>query len=136
MPESLTSIAAACARYVPTLVLLGLAFFFGRILQPGATPLIERVARRGKPALSATLCRYTRRLTAIWCLYFVVAAVLTLTAHVDFRPFGFGVATVSTLFFVGEYWIRRRLFPGEYFPGLAQQVRDTVSVWRSRRLTT
>ena len=96
-------------------------------------PLIERIARRGKPLLSAALCRYTRKLTAIWCLYFVVAALLTLAAHAGMSPFGFGVAAASTLLFVGEYWIRLRLFPGESFPGLAQQVRDTVSVWRPHR---
>ena len=134
MPQSLITVVADGARYVPTLVLLWLAFFFGRTLRSGAMPLIERIARRGKPVLSAALCRYTRRLTAIWCLYFVVAASLALAAHAGVRPFGLGVAAASTLLFVGEYWIRLRLFPGESFPGLAQQVRDTVSVWRPRRL--
>jgi len=28
---------------------------------------------------------------------------------------------------------RRRIFPHEYFPGLVQQVRDTVRVWRPSR---
>ena len=133
MTESLTSIATACWRYMPVLVLLWLAFFFGRTLQSGTTPLIERIARRGNPVLSAALCRYTRRLTAIWCVYFLIAAALTLAAHVGVRAFGFGVAAVSALLFVGEYWVRLRLFPGESFPGLVQQVRDTVSVWRPRR---
>ena len=133
LPESLTSIAAGCARYVPTLVLLWLAFFFGRTLRLGATPLIERIARQGKPVLSAALCRYTRRLTAIWCLYFGVAAALTLIANFGFQQFGLGVAAASTLLFVGEHWIRRRLFPNEFFPGLVQQIRDTMSVWRPRR---
>ena len=133
MPQSLMSIVAESARYVPTLVLLWLAFFFGRTLRSGATPLIERIARRGKPVLSAALCRYTRRLTAFWCLYFVVAASMALAAHAGARPFGVGIAAASTLLFVGEYWIRLRLFPGESFPGLAQQVRDTVGVWRPGR---
>ena len=133
MPDSLTTIAAACLHFVPTLVLLWLAFFFGRTLWPGATTLIERIARQGKPVLSLALRRYTRRLTALWCVYFVIAAVLTLMANVGFRQFGLGVAAASTLFFVGEYWLRRRLFPGEFFPSFVQQVRDTVSVWRPRR---
>ena len=34
---------------------------------------------------------------------------------------------------VGEVWVRRLLFPREWFPGLFQQIRDTVSVWRPRR---
>jgi len=56
------------------LVLLGLAVVFGRTLRGGDVPLIERVARIGKPALSAPLCRYTRGLTAVWAAYFLAAA--------------------------------------------------------------
>ena len=37
------------------------------------------------------------------------------------------------LMFVGERMIRPRLFPGEAFPGLVQQVRDTWSAWRPQR---
>lgn len=133
MTESLTSIAAACWRHVPVLVLLWLAFFFGRTLRSGSTPLIERIARRGNPVLSSALRRYTRRLTAIWCAYFLIAAAMTLAAHAGVRPVGLGVAAASALFFVGEYWVRLRLFPDDSFPGLVQQVRDTVSVWRLRR---
>jgi hypothetical protein len=33
------------------------------------------------------------------------------------------------LLFVGEHWLRPRLFPGHRFPGLVQQLRDTWSVW-------
>lgn len=91
-------------------------------------PLIERVARIGKPDLSAALCRYTRRLTALWCIYFVVTAA----ASLGFQQASLGVASVSLVFFVGEYWVRRRLFPSEVFPDLAQQVRDTARVWRPR----
>lgn len=132
MNPSLETLAAVL-RYVPTLVLLWLAFFFGRTLRVGAVPLIERVARIGKPDLSAALCRYTRLLTTLWCAYFIAAAALTAAANLGFERASVGVAAVSTLFFVGEFWLRRRLFPGEYFPGLAQQVRDTVRVWRPSR---
>ena len=83
--------------------------------------------------LSVTLCRYTRRLTAIWCAYFLAAAALTLAAHAGVSSFGLAVAAASTLLFVGEYWVRLMLFPGESFPGLVQQVRNTLSVWRPRR---
>jgi uncharacterized membrane protein len=130
--DSLAPLASASLRYVPTLLLLWLALFFGRTLRAGEVPLIERIARIGKPELSAALFRYTRRLTAAWCIYFAVAAILTTTANLGFERAGVGVAAFSVLFFVGEYWIRQRLFPREAFPGLAQQLRDTVSVWRPR----
>jgi uncharacterized membrane protein len=125
--DSLPPLAAGL-RYVPTLVLLWLAFFFGRTLRPAAVPLIERIARVGKPDLSPALCRYTRRLTVMWTSYFVVAAILVAAARPGPERAGLGVAAVSALLFVGEIWIRRLLFPREWFPGPVQQVRDTVSV--------
>ena len=64
MFESLAPLAVAM-RYLPVLVLLWLAVFFGRSLRAGVVPLIERIARVGKPDLSPALCRYTRRLTAL-----------------------------------------------------------------------
>lgn len=131
--ESLAPFASACLGYVPALVLLWLGFFFGRTLRAGEMPLIERIARVGKPALSQALCRYTRRLTVLWCAYFFAAAFLTVAAHLGFQQASVGVAAVSALFFVGEYWLRLHLFPHETFPSLAQQVRDTVQVWRPRR---
>lgn len=130
--DTLVPLAVAILGYVPALVLLWLAFFFGRTLGAGAGPLIERIARIGKPDLSAALCRYTRRLTAAWCAYFVVAAILTVAANLGFEQASIGVATVSALLFVGEYWIRQRIFPRETFPGLVQQIRDTARVWRPR----
>ncbi len=131
--DAVAPLAAAGLRFVPLLFLLWLAFFFGRTLRAGDMPLIERVARIGKPDLSPALCRYTRRLTALWCLYFVAAAMLTAAASLGFQQASLGVAAVSLVFFVGEYWVRLRLFPEEVFPDLVQQIRDTVRVWRPRR---
>ena len=133
MFDALAPLAAASLRYVPTLVLVWLAFFFGRTLRAGEVPLIERVARIGKPDLSPALCRYTRGLTAAWCAYFVVAALLAVAANLGFQQASLGVAAASAVLFVGEHLIRPWLFPGEWFPGLVQQIRDTVQVWRPRR---
>ena len=126
-------LASASLRYLPSLVLLWLAVFFGRTLRAGEMPLIERVARVGKPGLSPPLCRYARTLTALWCAYFVVAAIAAALAGWGVERASVGVAAGSVLLFVGEHWIRRLIFPGEWFPGLIQQVRDTVQVWRPRR---
>ena len=133
MLDTLSAYAPSGMRYVPTLALLWLAFLFGRTLRAGATPLIERIAREGKPELSAALCRYTQRLTLLWCAYFVIAALLTVMVTFALRQSSTGVAAVSALLFVGEYRVRQRLFPNELFPGLLQQARDTVVVWRPRR---
>jgi len=133
LPDAIAAPAAGALRLLPTLVLLWLAWFFGRTLLAGEVPLIERVARVAKPALSPELVRYTRLLTALWCSYFVMAAAFNLGADLGFSRVSLGVAATSATFFVLEYRLRRMLFPGEYFPNLIEQVRDTVRVWRPRR---
>lgn len=133
LPAAIAAPAAGALRLLPTLVLLWLAWFFGRTLKAGEMPLIERVARVAKPALSPALVRYTRLLTALWCVYFVVAALLNLAADLGFSRVSLGVAATSAAFFVVEYGLRRLFFPGEYFPNLIEQVRDTVRVWRPHR---
>ena len=110
-----------------------LAFFFGRTLWPGQEPVITRIARVSDPALPAELLRYTRRLTAVWCAWFVLAGLLALAFGPSIVWLGALVWAGTTALFVGEHWLRPRLFPGQHFPGLRQQLRDTVRVWRPSR---
>jgi uncharacterized membrane protein len=116
---------------LPPLALLWLAVFFGRTLRRGATPLIERIALVSNPALPRALRRYTRRLTTVWCIYFVTAAVLTATATAS-SYVSLAVPAATVMLFVGERWVRPWFFPDEAFPGLLQQFRDTWRVWRIR----
>lgn len=128
---SLESVLATDLWHVtPVLALVWLAFFFGRTLRAGETPLIERIARVSNPGLSPVLCRYTRRLTAAWCAYFLIAALLSLTVALPFGLIGALVWGGALLLFLGEHRVRIRLFPDQEFPGLWQQVRDTWCVWR------
>jgi uncharacterized membrane protein len=122
-------------RVLSGLALLWLAVVFGRTLHHAQVPLIQRVASASDPALPPELCRYTRRLTAVWCGYFTSAAALTFIAAASSTA-GYALEWTGTLIwsgtialFVGEHWLRPRLFPGRTFPGLWQQVRDTWSVW-------
>ena len=117
-------------RVLPVLVLGWLAYFFGRTIFSGRVPLIERIARVGDPDLPPHLCRYTRQLTTLWCAYFLTAAVLASAVELPLGWAGILVWAGAVVLFVGEHWIRPRLFPGRSFPGLAQQLRDTLSVWR------
>lgn len=120
---------AALWRAASVLMLTWLAIFFGRTLLPGRVPLIERIARVSEPDMLPVLCRYTRRLTAIWCAYFVLAAFLSLVPGEIFARTGLLVWIGTVALFVGEHWLRPRIFPGHAFPGLLQQVRDTWSIW-------
>lgn len=118
---------------IPLLMLGWLAFFFGRSLRPGQEALITRIARVSDPALPAGLVRYTRRLTAVWCAYFILAALLIL-AFARSTPWpGLLVWVGTALLFVGEHRLRPLLFPGADFPGLKQQLQDTLRVWRPAR---
>jgi len=120
-------------RAVPVAGLMVLAVFFGRTLRRGETPLIERIARVGTPDLSLALRRYTRRLTALWSGWFLVAAFVSAFGGLSFGATGGLVWAGTIVLFAGEHWLRRRvLFPTEVFPGIVQQVRDTWHVWRPR----
>ena len=133
MITSFAPVESASLGYLPAFALLWLAVFFGRTLRAGDTPLIERVARVSKPMLSPALCRYTRRLTALWCGYFVLAAALIVGTRLGFGRASAGTAMFSLLLFVGEWGVRRLLFPNEWFPDLLQQLRDTVQAWKPSR---
>ena len=117
------------------LMLAWLAFFFGRTLWPGRTPLIEQIARVDDPQMPEPLCRYTRRLTAIWCGYFVAAAGCVLWAGAStssLAPYaGALVWPGSVILFVGERWLRPSFFPGRKFPGLVRQLQATRHIWSS-----
>ncbi len=132
MPESLASLVEASLRFLPPLVLLWLAVFFGRTLRSGAVPLIEHIARQSIPSLRPALARYTRRLTVIWCAYFLVAALLTATVSAAYAQVNLAVWAGTAVLFVGEHRLRPWFFPDEVFPGLVQQLRDTWCVWRTR----
>jgi uncharacterized membrane protein len=135
--EWIQSPDAACWwRAASVVALAWLAVFFGRTLLAGRVPLIERIARVSEPDLPQPLRRYTRRLTAVWCAYFVLAALLAMTTGLSSFGGGAWVWAGSALLFVGEHWLRPRLFPGRTFPGLVQQLRDTWSVWRPGKRTT
>jgi len=125
--------AMAPLRWLPVPVLCGLAVFFGRSLRSGQVALIERIARVGDPALPPPLCRYTRRLTAVWSVWFGVSALLTLIGALARIAPGWIQLLVwvgTTALFVGEHRVRPLLFPDHAFPSLGQQVRDTWRVWR------
>lgn len=136
MPDALPSLIWVALRYWPPLILLWLAVFFGKTLRAGATPLIERVARRSAQPLPPPLRRYTRWLTRIWCAYFAAAATLMAICIADspitYGAWSLGVWTGTAVLFIGERLMRPRLFPHEVFPGLLQQLRDTWHVWRAR----
>lgn len=121
---------AVFLRLLPVAALVVLAFCFGRTLCGGAVPLIQRIALVSEPEMPDALRRYTRLLTGLWVAWFSGAALLTLLIEVPVA-LSFGWVWLGTgILFVGEHRLRPYLFPNRAFPGLFQQVRDTLSVWR------
>ncbi|MFP4895573.1 hypothetical protein [Paraburkholderia sp. EG304] len=58
-------------RFYPLLVNLGLLIAFGATLVRGPS-MIEKFARLGSPDLPPGAVRYTRRVTQVWCAFFVL----------------------------------------------------------------
>lgn len=93
----------------PVAIYLCLAVLFGHTLRPGRVPLITRFAALERDPLPDEIAAYTRRLTWIWTLFFILMA-MTATALSLFAPL-----TIWSLFtnFV-SYVLTAALFFGEY----------------------
>ena len=97
------------ALLINTLLLIG----FGRTLLPGRRPLISALAARARGSIDAATARYTRRLTAVWTLFFaaVIGELLLLAWLAPADPWPLYVNYLNYLLtlslFVGEFWLRR-----------------------------
>jgi uncharacterized membrane protein len=59
-------------------VYLGLLWMFARTLRRGREPLVTGIARRVRGVLPPEVVRYTRRVTAAWCVFFAGMAATSL----------------------------------------------------------
>jgi uncharacterized membrane protein len=92
-------------------------WFFGRTLRGGREPLVTAIARFMHGTIGPNVERYTRRVTAAWCVFFaaMAAASIALAAFAPVAVWSFFSNVLSYplvgLMFAGEYAIRRRRFP-------------------------
>lgn len=95
---------------IPVLINASLAVFFGRSLLPGKTPLITRfsILLRGK--LEPRVVSYTRRVTQLWTLFFIMLALESLLLAL-FAPLEIWSLFTNLL----NYLLAGLLFTGEYF---------------------
>ena len=103
--------------YAPSILInAALAATFGCSLRAGRVPIITRFAELERPVLPPDLARYTRRLTCAWTVFFaaMAAASLTLAATATLNAWSTFSNIVNYvlvgMFFVGEYFYRRRRF--------------------------
>lgn len=102
------------AKAYPVAVNLGLLASFGWSLWQGP-PVVERLARLREPELPPHAVRYTRRVTQVWCVFFIVNAGLSLAtalwcSQAVWALYNGAIAygLMGTLFAV-EWWVRRRV---------------------------
>lgn len=126
---------------VPVAFLGLIAWMFGRTLRPGRMPLITRIVTAldgvDEDRLEAGLADYTRGLTLAWTVLLLALAAVNLALALIASPDGLlaqlGVQPSWTItrtqwswfanlanygivagFFVGEFHLRQRRFPGRY----------------------
>lgn len=107
-----------------------LLWYFGRSLRRGYEPVITRLARTVRGALSPELERYTHRLTAAWCMFFAaqvaLSAILLAAAPLETWSFFVNVlnAPLVVAMFVADFAYRSFRFRG-------QQVTSIARMWRA-----
>lgn len=104
-------------RWYPVLISAFMLTVFGLSLIRGM-PVIERLARLTDPQLSPAAIRYTRQVTRIWCVFFLVngavAAALTLWAPLSWWALYTGLIAYGLMgaLFAGEWIVRQRVRGG------------------------
>nr|WP_244137130.1 hypothetical protein [Burkholderia pyrrocinia] len=71
-------------RLYPSLVNLGLLVVFGATLVRGPS-MVEKFARLHSPDPSPQVVRYTRRVTQLWCVFFILNSVFSVYTAVCWR---------------------------------------------------
>ena len=101
-------------KLYPVLVNAALLAVFATSLRFPPT-VVERIARIGDPQLPAHAVAYTRRVTQVWCVFFVANGLLALATAVWATPriwalYNGGLAYLMMgILFVGEWCVRQRV---------------------------
>ena len=101
-------------KLYPALVNAGLLALFGWGLYRPPT-VVERIARRRHPDLPPAAVAYTRRVTIIWCVFFVVNGLIALETALWETPAvwslynGFIAYILMGVVFAGEWVVRQRV---------------------------
>ena len=105
-------------KYYPVLMsVVMLALFFSSILRPPS--VIERLARIRTPDLPPEAVLYTRKVTLVWCGFFVLNGAVSLytclATNMEIWALYNGLISyiLMGVLFAGEFLIRRRLKRGQ-----------------------
>lgn len=109
-----------------------LLWLFGRTLRSGRDALITRLARRLYGSLPASMERYTRRLTAAWCIFFSaqLATSFLLIAFASLETWSLFVNVLNlpliVMMFVGDRLYRMLRFRNQPQTSIAQAIEAFV----------
>lgn len=118
--------AAEIVHIGSALASLALALLFLRTLIPPHTALITAIGEASRGPLEPALRRYTRRMTGFWGVFLLACGLVSLgyVLHLpSLAPLAWLPAwqlPVSALMFVGEFYLRKRLFPTHNHPGFKE----------------
>lgn len=113
----------------PVVIPLLLLFIFGRTLVNGREPLITAIGEAARGPLSQAMRTYTHRLTQLWCLVFVAmilwSAILPWLEQPELWSWFTNIINygVVGVLFVGEFMLRKKLFPTHNHPGFFEYLR-------------
>ncbi len=112
----------------PIVIPLALLIFFGRTLLAGRTPLITSISDAARGPLTPAMQKYTRLLTQLWCLVFLILILWSIILPWLHNPqlwswftnvinYGFVGAV-----FVIEFMVRKKLFPEHDHPSFIEYI--------------
>ncbi len=110
--------SGAFLLYYPLLISLGMLLLFGLSLK-FPPPIVERLARLKDVDLPAAAVAYTRKVTVVWCVFFVVNGVISLATimHADMEIWTLYNGFISYVLMGGvglaELAVRRHILRGK-----------------------
>jgi uncharacterized membrane protein len=116
----------------PIVIPLGLLILFGRTLLPGHIPLITAISDAARGPLTPELEKYTRLLTQLWCVIFLLiitwSAILPWLQQPELWSWFTNVINYGFVgaFFVIEFMVRKKIFPEHNHPGFIEYLRIII----------
>lgn len=116
----------------PIVIPLALLIFFGRTLLAGRIPLITAISDAARGPLTPAMQKYTRLLTQLWCVIFLLlilwSIILACLQRPDLWSWFTNVINYGLVgaFFVIEFIVRKKLFPEHNHPSFLQYIRIII----------
>ena len=120
--------------YLPP-VLLPLLFFavFFYSLMPGREPLVTDIGEKARGPLSAEMRDYTRKVTQLWAVMFLLVLLLGIGLPIWATDFVWSLFTnfinyfLIGVLFIGEYIFRKQRFPDHDHPTFGDYLKIVVN---------